>query len=340
MNSTVEQKELLIDTWRELDVTIDNLWKYGGTTLISLGTIGHLLSIIVVNSSRSLRRQSSGVLVTALSVTGILTLYLGVLRSTILGYSQWNIDIRNFSTAVCKGHQMLTYMSLQCIAWLQATVAIDRVIHVALPAWNFRYHIKRKLRWKHGLIIVTVEAAVAACLNICPLFIVGIKEEGYCGKLDKYKCLENIWRYVDLLSFSLVPSAIIIICNCTILATVSYHKVRSEEPNTKLMKRRRSLTAMLSTVNVWFLITTLPISLVVLGSQWDTSDKLKLIHLHAVYAACSFLQYIGTSSTFFIYCVSGSRFRSQLRRLLSRTEASIRRRSSTFSRQSTKQTSV
>ena len=94
----------------------DNLWFYGGIILISVGTVGHLLSIAVVSSSRSFRTQSSSVFVIALSAAGILALLTGLLRYTIFGYNHFTMDIRHTSLTVCKIHVMLTYMSLQFIA--------------------------------------------------------------------------------------------------------------------------------------------------------------------------------------------------------------------------------
>lgn len=295
---------------------IDDLWKYSGIALIVFGTVGHLLSMAVVLSSKSLRRQSTGVFIFALSATGILTLYTGLLRHTIYGYTHGSVDIRNSSGFTCKLHTMLTYMSLQFIAWMQATIALDRVLHVALPAWQPQCFLEA-MRWKKGLIIIGIEALMAIALNSCTAFVVGVNGNGHCVKINKD--LATDWSYIDLLSFSLIPAVIIILSNTIIIIAVFHLRVQSAKRSTKLEKRRQSLTAMLFAVNIAFLCSTLPISIVlILEKQWQrTRGNTHFLNMHLIFTICSLVQYLGTASTFFIYCLSGSKFRLRLRRMFS-----------------------
>ena len=301
------------------DVKIDcimlDLNKYVGKAILCIGTIGHILSILVTALEPTLRSQSSGVYIIALSLTGLLAIYTGLLEHTIQGYTAWEINIGYESKSNCIIHTILTYFSLQLISWLQATIALDRVFHVALPIWKPHFY-SRRCRWKHGLLIVCVEAALALALNMFILYVVKYQEkEKICDYSNNQ--IGQVWSAIDLVSFSLLPSIIIILCNVTIAAAVSRSRVHSENENENVEKTRRSLTIMLMVVNLIFLLTTVPVSIaqVINGDSFSDSG---LIRLNLAITVCILIQYLGTACTFIIYCASGSKFRDIIKKWIMR----------------------
>ena len=292
----------------------DCIWIYGGISLAIIGIIGHVTSIGVILSSRSFRTTSSGVLIIALSLAGICALCTGLVRQIILNVSEFTIDIRAVSVAVCKIHTMLTYMSLQFIAWVQAIISVDRLVHVALPMWKPFKFLGTRLHWKHGLAIIIVELMVAAMLNIIPAVIVSTDVLGFCVKKDVE--LAKVWSYIDLFSFSLIPAATILLSNSIIVLTIVKHRTKLLS---KVRQGRHSVTVMLFTTNVCFLVTTLPISvMLLLVDKLNRDDEIQEVEIYLIYTVCNVLLYAGTASTCFIYCVSGSKFRNQLKKLMSK----------------------
>ena len=130
--------------------------------------------------------------------------------------------------------------------------------------------------------------------------------------------LAKVWSYIDLFSFSLIPAATIVLSNSIIVLTIVKHR-------TKLLSKvnrrqsRHSVTVMLFMTNVCFLVTTLPISIMLLlVDELNRDDEIQEVEIYLIYTVCNVLQYAGTASTCFIYCVSGSKFRNQLKKLMSK----------------------
>lgn len=283
----------------------DSLWAYVGIIIIIMGTVGHLLSISVMASSKSLRVQSSTVYLITMSITGIVSLYTGLLRYVVfIGINGWENDFRDTSDAICRSHMTITYTSLQYFAWLQATVAVDRLMSVLFP-----HKYMTSCKWKLGLVVVLIELLLVGLLNMAVALSVGQNEEGHCVPVKKDFWFK-IWGYIDLLSFSLLPAAMIIICNTVILYILYKSKLKTGSSNTVA----RSITVMLMSLNVLFLITTLPVSVVFL-LDWGTYGDKQYAVTELAWTIFSLLQYAGSACTFFVYCVTGSKFREELRKM-------------------------
>lgn len=295
----------------ELKVT-EGLWAYVGMTILLIGTVGHCISIIVLGKSRSMRTQSSTVYLVAMSLAGLFSLYTGLLRYTILiGITKWEYDFRHAHNAVCKIHMMLTYASLQYFAWVQATVAVDRLISVRFP---HRYMTSCKS--KVGLIVVSVELGLCLCLNLPVVFSVGVKDNECRVVFDKF--FRNVWANIDLVSYSLLPAAVMTVCNSLILVMLSKNKMKA--------RNQKDITIMLMSLNLFFLMTTLPIS-VIFFIDWGIFPQKRFIIVEMWWTIFSLIQYTGAAGTFFVYCITGSKFRDELRRVFRLQPAGAAKRS-------------
>jgi len=289
---------------KHIDCMILDLRKYGGAVILATGTIGHILSLLVILTKKSFRIQTFGVYIVALSLAGLLTLYTGVLHWTIQGFTMWQFNIRQHLKMGCIFHVMLTYTSLQYVAWIQATIALDRMYHVARHFWKSKHCGSHHLNWKKGLIIVSVELLV--CLGLNSFVVLVLDYENECFYLPVPSAW-FIWSVFDLISFSILPSVIIIISNVVVIIATrrSLNNTKSEHKNKTLVKTRRSMTVMLTVVNILFVVTTLPVSIVQLMDNDNPKTEL-------VRSACYAIQYLGVANTFVVYCISGSKFRSAL----------------------------
>lgn len=308
-NRAEELTSMLEDTTTPFSETIwsNNLWAAVGIPIIIIGTIGHLMTITVLTCSKSLRELSSSVYLIAMSVAGIASLYTGLLRYIVfIGLSGWELDFRNFSDFSCKIHMMLTYASLQYFAWLQATVAIERFISVLVPH-KYKFCCKPKV----ALILVIVELIVVIMINVVVVVSVGLDpdpEDRHCRVIHK-NLFYDAWGYIDLISFSLAPATIMIICNGAVLFRLNFGTFGKSHG-----KAVNDITVMLSSLNVFFVITTLPIS-IVFFLHWGKYGGKKFAVTELCWTIFSLLQYCGSAGTFIVYCVAGPRFRDALKTL-------------------------
>ncbi|KAH3776022.1 hypothetical protein DPMN_177433 [Dreissena polymorpha] len=120
---------------------------YGSPILIFIGTIGNVLSIVVLLRPR-LRKSTTMFYLTCLSFGDLFTLYTGLLRYWI--HSAFKVDDRNLSNAACTVHAFFVYLLLDFTVWVLVAVTVDRCISVSLP-----FRVKRLCSMKRSRMVVT-----------------------------------------------------------------------------------------------------------------------------------------------------------------------------------------
>ncbi|XP_060578208.1 uncharacterized protein LOC132735284 [Ruditapes philippinarum] len=100
-------------------------------------------------------------------------------------------------------------------------------------------------------------------------------------------------------------------------------KVKNRSP----ARRISTLTVMLLTVNGVFLITTSPIMVFLIGQTYWFSDETQeeIAWQNFWWAVVNILQYINNSIHFFLYCLTGQRFRKELRVMLRNHKITIKK---------------
>lgn len=153
-----------------------------------------------------------------------------------------------------------------------------------------------------------------------------------------YRFFNKVWPWIDLCVFCVVPFTGIVIGNAMILFKVlqSRKKTKSSiapmdsspKPQTQHQSnhngRQSSMTAMLFTLNIVFLVSTSPVSIYNIGyAYWgtDISDE-NIAKLDFWWAVVNMFMYTNNSFNFLLYCLSGSKFRTEVNRLFSRSTRS------------------
>ena len=308
------------------------IWKVVPPILILLGTIGNILSIVVL-TRKSIKTSTTALYFTFLAASDLCVLYTGLLRHWIRYVFEY--DLRQLSEAVCKIHIWLVYSSLDFSAWIIIAFTLERVISVWCPI-----SAKTKCSRKY---------ATALLITIL-LFLLALNSHMLYGKINKdtldeqtygfeycvaindnyYDFFYQVWPWIDLCMFCLIPISVIIVGNCCILFRIfrSHRKTRARSESTVSMNQRTSLqhrrakhssmTAMLFTLNIVFLFTTSPISIYNIGyPHWVISGSNQdYANLELWWAIVTMLQYTNNSINFLLYCLSGTRFRKEVRRII------------------------
>lgn len=284
----------------EQDVPLRGVWVSVGWTIIACGTAGHLMTMVVLLSSRRMRSQPLAVHLVALSLAGLASLYFGLLREVVHAQSTdangLGIDLRRETSELgCKFHVMFTYVSLQLYSWLQATIAVDRLVSIC---WPIAY--RKACTHRANAVADGIQLAVLVGCSGFVAHVNGSDGSNTCQVLDDH--LFKVWEYVDLVVFSALPAAVMLPSN---VATLMLIRTRLQ---TKLhVQRSWPVTAMLLTINAVFIVTTLPISVAhfaYAATSVQTGMWLR--------AAFSLFQYAGSASSFLFYCVAGSNFRKAI----------------------------
>ena len=308
------------------------IWKLVPPILIVVGTIGNILSILVL-TRRSIRVSTTALYLTFLAFSDLCVLYTGLLRQWLIYLFEF--DVRHVSNAGCKLHIWLLYSSLDFSAWILIVVTLERVILSWCP-----YSAKTKCNRKYATVLVVI---LIFLLGLNSHLLYGmIHEERFDASTNTTvisKCVEinnkygdffNLtWPWIDLCALCLIPFSVIVIGNGFILLKVIKSKKKTKarvvpsintgETRTthRNTSKHSSMTAMLFTLNMVFLVTTSPVSIYNIGyTHWLTDGTHQTYaSLDLWWAIVNMLMYTNNSLNFLLYCLSGTRFRQAVIRL-------------------------
>jgi hypothetical protein len=165
-----------------------------------------------------------------------------------------------------------------------------------------------------------------------------LNEKRVCTYISKeYEKFWNQWYWIDLFAYSCLPFVAIAYCNCSILYKVIMGQIRRKKLQNPGGKKDgssaqlTSMTYMLTTVSVMFILLTLPSSIffIVDGqlviTTWKQSVQSSLLH-----AVTNLLGYVNNVINFLLYCVSGTQFRREVYRMFRGLRRGEFTRSSTY----------
>ncbi|CAH1781137.1 unnamed protein product, partial [Owenia fusiformis] len=141
---------------------------------------------------------------------------------------------------------------------------------------------------------------------------------------DKYfNWKQNIWPWIDFAFSACIPFTLIFMCNILIICVVTKaNKSRRANMNAKDEKHddARSMTVMLIAVSLTFVILTLPITIYYIMDAQITSDNPYRSHQHiadmGLFRSCATqMFFINCGINFFLYCITGNRFRAEMIKL-------------------------
>ncbi|CAH1796313.1 unnamed protein product [Owenia fusiformis] len=296
------------------------IWKYVSPFLIFGGLIGNTLSIVVLMCSK-MRQTTSSLYLSTLAVSDSLVLVLGLGRHWMR--SVVGTDIREVEEWLCKAHLFLLYSAVDFSAWILVAVTIDRVITVYFPLQSKRISTRTST-----CVTMVVIFVVILLINGHFLFTHGTFYLDWYGTVYTYLCTyiddndffhNTIWTWLDLSVASLVPFLMLIICNTLIIVKLMRSQKRRQEMNVSSSRtdHTRSMTIMLLAISFIFVILTSPIVIYLKGHQESTKDRSPLAEARdkLVWAIVNMFLYLNNAINFFMYCLSGGRFREEMRKL-------------------------
>ena len=136
-----------------------------------------------------------------------------------------------------------------------------------------------------------------------------------------------VYPWIDLVVSSFLPSSLLLVGN-VLLATTVTRSARlarrltaaptgSDRRSDVREKAASSLTVTLMSVSVTYLCLTLPVSIFfVLQPYVAWGDARRNAWTELVWAVVSLMWYCNSTVNFYLYCLTGTRFRAQCKRLL------------------------
>ena len=289
--------------------------------IIFTGVLGNGLSILILQSKHFRSAPSSFILsILALVDTG--SLLTGLLRHWIRGLTGGKVDVRSFSHAGCQAHYMMTYMLPQLSSWTLVLMTLERLISVVNPMRSRELASRKKILLGWLVIFVCLFVVNSQTFATVKLYVVPYTQGNvttifqYCYyKVETIKFNLYKWPWIDTMLLSIVPVCLVFLSNIVIITQV----VRATRRRTKEMQVKgagggtQSITIMLVSISIVFLFTTAPVGIYFLGMDvWPGSNNWEMHQTWMAYTATNLLYYFNNCLNFFMYCLSGSRFRRAL----------------------------
>ena len=272
-------------------------------------------------------------------------LYIGLL---LLWLEQFTIDIKTMNDELCKISVFLGYVTSGASVWLIIAVTVERTIVVMFPLQTQRVCNMRYARFGIATIVISFIALNSHFLWTVHLKVISFNQTSLseCMAYDKYSTLtEEVWPWIDAVTYSFLPFIIISLLNSLIVRyVISAKKVRSVLQVYSTRTRRnivsshcetsRKITIMLLAISFTFLLTTLPMNIVLIyTSSFVADDDMSFSKMTLVKTIAQVLMYTNHSINFFLYCATGKKFRTQFLSMI-RFCRHERRNNRSFSRRS------
>lgn len=301
------------------------LWKIVPPILLLLGTIGNVLSILVLRRP-IIRKSVCSMYLVVLAITDLLVLYTGLLRQWIL--NTFDFDIRATSSAACKIHIWILYSSMDYSAWILIAVTIERVLLLWFP--NKMQCICTK---KVAMLVLISIASFLLLVNSHILYGYELstgKTANHCHYVSKsyLKFWISLWPSIDLVIFCIIPVSFLVVGNILIFVKVliSRRAINRQVSTYSASSQQRrdskfsSMTAMLIAVNCVFLVCNIPSrAFMIEHTSWsfDTCGH-NYAKMSLLWCIFNLLMYVNNSVNFLLYIISGSRFRNEMKEMFKR----------------------
>ncbi|KAK2139649.1 hypothetical protein LSH36_1677g00002 [Paralvinella palmiformis] len=305
--------------------------------IVSVGTLGNILSLTVF-LSKFMRRLSSSCYLTTLSICHILILITYVLFDWLhrgLGY--WpGYELINLMSyrGVCHSFLYISYTLRFTSVWLIVAFAVERYVAICHPRYR-RLVCGRSFAKK--VTLTTIVCAGLFCVYKPALSVVyQIKNTRLCVANPEYRQLNFIMDSVYVIMITALPSSVISTLSVLILRRL--RAIGSAQNAQRLVfkehRLRIELTVILLAIAWCFILLTLPYfvtwclqffhSFSYNTPFYNGNDPFLLEVFSGHVAITRTIYYLNYATNFFLYCLTGAHYRRQVRGILRRNSCQTR----------------
>ena len=324
--TSAQETEITKDTFMEEieSYTIFKIGKfidiYWYPVVISVGVVGNTLSFLVM-IKLSNRKMSTCIYMAAISINDNIMMYM-ICHEYLIAI----VQIRKWYQLECKFLAFLALFALQNCTFLVVAMTLDKYIAVKWPHRAATYSTPQRAK------MITVGVYVCVFIYNIPHFFLSSVIGGQCFNFGISSVFSKVYSWFSFVLNAVIPFTMLIYMNFVIVKAVRKSR-KMFRPNDKTIRKGKGeglgarertmknaenqLTMMLLLVTTLFLILLCPTYfrfIYVSFSKRDTPlGYVKSMFLFQITA----LLYISNSGiNFFLYCISGKKFRNDLKELL------------------------
>ncbi|XP_050401949.1 FMRFamide peptide receptor frpr-18 [Patella vulgata] len=295
-----------------------------------IGIVGNCLSFIVMKS-KTLRNKSYSHYLCALAVFDSLVLIgreVMVTNELLMYYGKPGVFV-NFSATACKIFNFAECVCYLMSSWIIVCMAQERLLVVYMP---FKKHAFTTQR---GAILIILSLFIVMSYTQVFRLVMVTNNNSQCESIPElytiYTAL-HVYFYQFCLIFTL-PVIIVFVCNIMVLCKIHHVRKAMQDENsfsTRLTRKsntRHKTTIMLLAISFTYIFTLLPLVflsfvLIIAYKVYGAAAASLVIRATPWKDLLVVVSQINYGINFFIYVLSGKKFRVELRRVFNKERAS------------------
>ena len=307
---------MVLDSLYRFDGSIVDILKYTSLLLTLLGLLGNSFSLLTV-TSRHCKKSSFTVYLSALAVVDSFLLAISLIETWI--FTVYNVDLTLYGGFTCKFIIFFECLLTAMSSWLVIAITVERTAATVYP-----HRFKQVHSVRSGIKIIGILLAVMTLVAVHILYGIEfdyVEQRPYCVYIDgAYQYFKRRFIVViDSVVFIISPIFIITIGNIVTVVKVRQSGKQIAPVTSHVQadkKASRHLVIITLLISVSFLIFTMPacVYFLICRSVFnDSNDAERQIG----FAAVTTLLRLNYSTNFFLYVLSGHRFRKLFRTAIS-----------------------
>ena len=288
------------------------VWQYVSPTIIAFGTIGNILSIITV-TNRHCKKSMFTTYIATLGVADLGCLYMLVLPIVLYAFDVNILDI----PSACKLVTFAGYLSSQMSSWIIAAMTLERAFIVFFPL-----KVKSVCRQRNGCIVIAIIFGFLLALNSHVLYgfqSATVNNVTICAFVDN--SYEDFMMYFNLINgivVFLIPFVVIIVANsATVIKVMTMGNLASATALDNRRKQNRYLLVITLLVSITYIILVTPWAVYysLRPYLYEEADPYFFSNDTDELLGTMFYQlaFVNHGVNFYLYVLSGQRFRQDLK---------------------------
>ena len=289
--------------------------RYWLPLLLPFGLVGNTLSFLVMIRLNN-RKISTCLYMAAISVNDNLLLCIDIRVWFVVA-----INTHKWYEWECEMNCYFANFSLQCTTYLVLAMTIDKYVAIKWPHRAATYSTPRRAK-----VIIVIIVTSVAMYNL-PHFFMTALIAGKCYGYSVKSNLTKVYSWLTIVLNAIIPFTLLIHMNYIIVKTIrnSRKMFRSNVGTLRVDMRQKTmktaenqLTTMLLLVTTLFLILLFPTYIRFIYAAFVISDTPSKFATSLLIFEISYKLYITNSGiNFFLYCISGQKFRNDLKEIVS-----------------------
>ena len=305
------------------------LWKIFSPMFLTVGIPGNILSIAVLSRQR-MRHTTTSVYLRLLAIVDTAVLLVAMPRQLVYFYS--SVKFQDLSVFSCKFFSFITPTVITLSWCFLPIITIDRFILVRYPHWAKKHCSKRVALIVFAILMITIFVFNSHSFLFLNIHLkhatvskngtnVSVQVSGICNSGSNWydEFYKKFWPWVIFILFSLTPITLQIVCNILLIrdlfqrARINRNRRALDDANENEQRELKSVTRMLITVSVFFVLSSLPQCSRLVLKPYIFKPKTPQNAAKNLLFQCfvQLLMYSNNSINCLLYTLSGRQFREQ-----------------------------